>query len=222
MDYLLPPGWPVPMIPEWGRQINNVVLVLPGAFFVHPHCAISEQIEAANLEVARGRKLLLKEEIDAQDFREIKRENEKKIERLEARLMEVSSLSANIEPLLEKAVSNLAHLDELYQDGDTKRKRTIIGSIYPEKLTFDGFQYRTTRVNEAVELIYTLDAGFSQKETGQTKEDFDLSCLVTPSGLAALILSALALLKASHPAIAGWDYFICPLWRTRSPRYQIK
>ncbi|WP_188931025.1 hypothetical protein [Puia dinghuensis] len=129
----------------------------------------------------------MKEEIDAQDFREIKRENERKIERLEARLIEVSSLSANIEPLLEKAVSNLAHLDELYQDGDTKRKRTIIGSIYPEKLTFDGFQYRTTRVNEAVELIYTLDAGFSQKETGQTKEDFDLSCLVTRAGLAPLI-----------------------------------
>jgi hypothetical protein len=32
--------------------------------------------------------------------------------------------------------------------------------------------------------IYKLDKGFSQKETGQAKEDFDLSCVVTPSGLA--------------------------------------
>ncbi len=130
--------------------------------------------------LSKGRELLLKEEIDAYDFREIKRENEKKIEILEARLIEVSSLSTNIEPLLEKAVSNLAHLDELYRDGDAKRKRVIIGSIYPEKLTFDGFVYRTTRINEAVELIYTLDKGFSKKETGQTKEVFDLSCLVSP------------------------------------------
>lgn len=121
-------------------------------------------------DIARGRQLLLKEEIDAQDFREIKRENEKKIERLEARLIEVSSLSSYIEPLPEKAVSNLAHLDELYQDGDTKRKRTIIGSIYPEKLTFDGFQYRTTRVNEAVELIYTVDAGFGKKKQDKPKK----------------------------------------------------
>ena len=140
--------------------------------------AITEQIEAANLEVARGRKLLLKEEIDAHDFREIKRENEKKIEVLEVRLIEVSRVSTNIEPLLEKAVSNLAHLDELYKEGDVKRKRVIIGSIYPEKLTFDGFRYRTTRVNEAVELIYALDAGFIQNETGQTKEVFDLSSVV--------------------------------------------
>jgi site-specific DNA recombinase len=113
----------------------------------------------------------------------LKRENEKKIERLEARLIEISGLSANIEPLLEKAVSNLAHLDELYKEGDVKRKRVIIGSIYPEKLIFDGFQYRTTRLNEAVELIYALDAGFSQKETGQTKEVFDLSCLVPGTGI---------------------------------------
>ncbi len=140
--------------------------------------AIGDQIEAANLEVVRGRKLLLKEEIDGQDFREIKRENEQKIDMLEAKLIEMTSVATNIEPLLEKAVSNLAHLDILYKEGDVKRKRMIIGSIYPEKLTFDGFQYRTTRVNEAVELIYTLDKGFTKNETGQTKEVIDLSSLV--------------------------------------------
>ena len=73
--------------------------------------ALAEQIDEASTDLAKGRKLLLKEEIDSQDFREIKRENEKKIEFLEVRLIEVSSLSTNIEPLLEKAVSNLAHLE---------------------------------------------------------------------------------------------------------------
>jgi site-specific DNA recombinase len=33
--------------------------------------------------------------------------------------------------------------------------------IYPEKLVFNGFQYRTSRINEAVRLIYALDKGFS-------------------------------------------------------------
>jgi site-specific DNA recombinase len=145
--------------------------------------AIGEQIEAANLEVARGRKLLLKEEIDGQDFREIKRENEQKIDMLESKLIEMTRVATNIEPMLEKAVSNLGHLDQLYKEGDVKGKRVIIGSIYPEKLTFDGFQYRTTRVNEAVELIYALDKGFTKNETGQTKEVFDLSSVVAPRGL---------------------------------------
>jgi site-specific DNA recombinase len=144
--------------------------------------AIGEQIEAANLEVARGRKLLLKEEIDGQDFREIKRENEQKIDMLESKLIEMTRVATNIEPMLEKAVSNLGHLDQLYKEGDVKGKRVFIGSIYPEKLTFDGFQYRTTRVNEAVELIYALDKGFTKNETGQTKEVFDLSSVVARRG----------------------------------------
>lgn len=166
--------------------------------------SLSEQIDAANSDIVRGRKLLLKEEIDAQDFREIKRENEKKIDILEARLIEISRVSTNIEPLLEKAVSNLAHLDELYKEGDVKRKRVIIGSIYPEKLTFDGFQYRTTRVNEAVELIYTLDKGFSQKETGQTKEVFDLSCLVPRTGFEPAHLAALLPENSASTNFATW------------------
>ncbi len=28
-------------------------------------------------------------------------------------------------------------------DGDVKKKRQIIGSIFPEKLVFDGINYRT-------------------------------------------------------------------------------
>ena len=40
----------------------------------------------------------------------------------------------------------------------TEKKREIIGSIYPEKLTFDGNEVRTVRINEAVRLIYSLDA----------------------------------------------------------------
>jgi site-specific DNA recombinase len=49
-------------------------------------------------------------------------------------------------------------------------KRVIIGSIYPEKLTFDGFKYRTTRVNEAVELIYMLTKVSAKKKQDKPKK----------------------------------------------------
>jgi hypothetical protein len=96
----------------------------------------------------------------------------------------------------------------------------IIGSIYPEKLTFDGFQYRTTRVNEAVELIYALDKGFTKNETGQTKEVFDLSSVVARRGLSPasyrrppLIHPAFALPKWPRPTSVGLVLFSRPLWR---------
>ena len=34
--------------------------------------------------------------------------------------------------------------------------------MYPEKLRFDGFSLRTTRINEAVRLIYTLGIGLEE------------------------------------------------------------
>jgi hypothetical protein len=63
----------------------------------------------------------------------------------------------------------------LYQDGDLKTKRKIISSIFPEKLVYNGNNYRTTRVNEAVELIYNVGLGLVEKKNGQTEEKLDLS-----------------------------------------------
>jgi len=144
---------------------------------------INDRIENAYNEITKARKLLLKEELDAKDFKEIKQESEKSIQVWEAKLMEVSKRTTNIELLLDKALNVLGRLDQLYTEGDIKRKRAIIGSIYPEKLTFDGFQYRTARINEAVRLIYLLDNGWHKKKTGETKVNFDLSCFVPRTGI---------------------------------------
>ncbi len=80
--------------------------------------------------------------------------------------------------LLDKALNGLTRLDILY----TKRKKEIIGSMYPEKLTFDGIGYRTSLLNEAVELIYKLGACFSENKKGQISNKTDLSSLVTRPG----------------------------------------
>ena len=76
--------------------------------------------------------------------------------------MELSKQSSDIEPLLNKVITKLSSLDELYEKADNKDKREIIGSIYPKKLTFDRFHYRTARLNESVELIYNLGEGLAK------------------------------------------------------------
>jgi site-specific DNA recombinase len=50
-------------------------------------------------------------------------------------------------------------------------------------LIFDGENFRTTRVNEAVGLIYKLDEAFRQKENGTSDIFIDLSHQVIPLGL---------------------------------------
>ena len=143
---------------------------------------VQDALAKANNELLNARKLLLAGEIEPSDYRSIKSDYEKKITGLESKLIELSKQSSNIEPLLNKAISKLSSLDELYEKADNKEKREIIGSIYPEKLVFDGFHYRTARLNEAVELIYKLGNGFSENENGQTESNFDLSTLVPKTG----------------------------------------
>ena len=140
---------------------------------------VSDALDKANSELANARKLLLTSEIEASDYKSIKAEYEMKIKGLESRLIEFSKESNNIEPLLNKAVATLSSLDKLYENANNEGKREIIGSIYPEKLTFDGFHYRTARLNEAVELIYSLGKSFSENKTGQTDTISDLSSEVT-------------------------------------------
>jgi site-specific DNA recombinase len=64
------------------------------------------------------------------------------------------------------AITNISQLDTLYEQGTVTQQRKIVGSMLPEKLTFDGFQYRTTRVNEALLLVLLFDKTLQFKKMG--------------------------------------------------------
>ena len=49
--------------------------------------------------------------------------------------------------------------------------------IYPEKLTLDGSEFRTTRINEAMQVIYSLDAGLSGNKNRTNQNNSNLSYL---------------------------------------------
>ena|SRR5579859_7047935 len=86
--------------------------------------------------------------------------------------------NSNIDELLAKVLTALCQVSKLYEEGDLKRKRSIIGSIFPEKLIFNGFFYRTTRINEAIRPIYMLDRESDENKNGQPEENFELSTSV--------------------------------------------
>ena len=118
------------------------------------------------------RELLATQKVEPEDYRKMKAEYTEKIDRLLEKMAEPNQKMVDIEGLLRTGIVTLLNLEKLYLEGDIIKKREIIGSIYPEKLSFDGFQYRTARLNEAVSLIYSLGAGSSgQKKTGQARKN---------------------------------------------------
>ena len=65
----------------------------------------------------------------------------------------------------------------------SEQKREIVGSIFPENLTFDGEQYRTARINEAVRQIYLIEKELDKKKNGTIKGNFDLCRSADRTGL---------------------------------------
>ena len=147
---------------------------------------ISDEINKLNARLSKARELLLSETIDGRDYKEIKTDCESKIVRLEAQLAEQTNNTTklnNIDKLLDKAINTLIRIDILYKNGTVTNKRTIISSIYPEKICFDGFYYRTPKMNSVVNYIYQINSNLSQNKNRKSEDFFHLSGQVVPPGI---------------------------------------
>lgn len=100
---------------------------------------ILDEIDTVNNKLSFARNKFLSEIIDDDEYLEIKRECKERISRVEEELNKslVPQIS-NIDKLLEQALETLQNIGKHYQEGEIETKRAIIGSIFPEKLEFDG------------------------------------------------------------------------------------
>ncbi len=128
----------------------------------------SAELKKVNAEIlrlterkAKARNMFIDNKMDSEDYNDVKRECEISLVQLEAKRAELSIGEINIEPLIAKSINLLSNLDSIYRDADIERKRLLINTIFPEKLTYNGNSYRTERLNEAVKLIYSVGAAFS-------------------------------------------------------------
>jgi site-specific DNA recombinase len=128
------------------------------------------------------RELLADKKLEPDDYRVMKSDYTNKLERLELRLSTVPTTEFNINGLLDQGLANFFRLDKIYENGNMIQKRAVIGSMYPENLTFDGFLVRTTRVNEVARLAFNISTGLRGNKKGQKSKISPLSWVVTPSG----------------------------------------
>ena len=142
------------------------------------HKQLLSQIKELEDKLSYIRDLLSSRQLSPEDFREMKSEYTTKLEKLEAKLSATENDNVSIDGLLDKGVKNLLVLDTIYQDGGIEKKREVISSMYPEKMTFDGFVLRTPRINEAVRFIYMINSELGQNKNRTNLKNSNLSCQV--------------------------------------------
>ena len=61
---------------------------------------------------------------------------------------------SNIEPKLKYSMLLINNIDSYMRDAKVEVKCKLLGSMFPEKITFDGKSYRTNSYNSVLDLIY--------------------------------------------------------------------
>ena len=77
--------------------------------------------------------------------------------------------------LLKKGVEVISGMGEFYSTASATTKISLLSSIFPEMIEFDGKKCRTTKLNEAVALCLSIDKGLGEKENRTLPEKLAVS-----------------------------------------------
>ena len=144
--------------------------------------SLLDELDTLNARMQKARIQKVEGALDDEDFVLIKKETNTRIERIENLLGQLADNYKEIDSLMESAVCQLYKLDERYKNGTSEEQRLILGSIFPEKIVFDGAIHRTTKVNEVIALIYQNTSKLQGKKNGTDLFFLDLSQKVIPLG----------------------------------------
>lgn len=83
----------------------------------------------------------------------------------------------NLEPQLNYSINLINNIDSYMRDAPVEVKIKLLGSMFPEKIEFDGKTYRTNSYNKVLDLIYqqTNELRGTEKKSGDSISTFSAS-----------------------------------------------
>lgn len=111
-------------------------------------------VKDLNEKIGKARNLFISGELEPEDFKMFKADNEHKIKLLEEQLSTYRHSKYNLDNFLSQVMENLCHISYLYKYGSAEQKRKIVCFIYPEKFIFDGTTRPKAKVSKPLEILY--------------------------------------------------------------------
>ena len=126
---------------------------------------------------------LLSNDIEAEDYNRMGKNTKEKIEESKREIVELKQTDSPLDQHFQFGLSMMKNINYYYDNADIPTKQRIVGSIFPEKLIFDGESYRTTKVNSFISLISSKSVNWNGDKTKQATSYSDLSNMAPPLGL---------------------------------------
>ena len=97
---------------------------------------------------------LVNDEIDKLTFSQLKERLDREVLGLSSRISELREGNNGFLDHCKFGFSVLSNLNSFYQQADLNSKQKLISSIFPEKLSFTGKDYRTSKPSEILNLLF--------------------------------------------------------------------
>jgi len=175
-----------PVIAEHFKAVVLDIFKSAGSQGLDERKSLAEKIESHERILSNARKRFMQEEIDADDFKAIKTECNEQLRILEAKMADLPNRVENIKTvssLLDQFIITYSDIQAHYQRSGLAEKRKIIGSIYPEKLCFDGVKHRTAYISEPLSLILQINSKLQSIKKGERFSFLNLSPQVARRGI---------------------------------------
>ena len=149
--------------------------------------SIKSQISTKRKQIEQVEDMMITDRTNAERYARILSRYENEVCELEYKVDMLETLNRkDIKPKLHYAIMLINNLVMYIKDAPVEVKIKLIGSIFPEKVIFDGKQHRTKKLNSVLELIYNETnelRGRTKKKKGAKNSAPQFS---TPSGARTL------------------------------------
>lgn len=115
--------------------------------------------------------------VSDRDYNQMKTQLEERYNNLVMQHASLGNEGKELSKQISFAFSLLSNLSGYYESARLELKQKLIGSMFPENLTFSDNNYRTIKINEAIEIIHRRINGFHKKNRGQEVISNDLPTL---------------------------------------------
>ena len=119
---------------------------------------ILHQLKDYENRISHIRNLLATQKIDPLDYLEIKNQYSSTIDDLNKKLDTLCGSIPSIETLLEKDINRLMAFDKIFATGNIEDIRSLIQTLYPEKLIFYGTLIGKAEVNKVLKNAYNYNS----------------------------------------------------------------
>ena len=139
---------------------------------------LNKEVTTKQSQIESVEDMLIMDKSHSDRYNRILERYEKEVSELQTRISTLElSKRENIEPKLSYAIMLINNIDSYIRDAPLETKIKLIGSIFDDKIEYDGEKYRTNSYNKVLDLIFqqTNELRGKEKEKGEKLSSFSVS-----------------------------------------------